>query len=462
MKQRLLSLLITLSLCLGLITPALAADTDVAGKFPAIRTYEGFADVSEGAWYADEVKLCYETGLMEGSGGNFTPGGTVTVAQATAIAVRIDNILSGGDGVIQSPDGDPWYVGVTTYMHRLAGHNGNTAAQELLTKPEAAISRGDFFDLMSMVVPEELLSPINAITGLPDTDNPDVLAFYNAGILTGVNAYGTFVARKTLNRAELAAMAARIVRPALRTPFTPQGVEDPFDPAFDRCVYLLGVPGSSAYFIANGLTVTAETFLSHAFDTADQLYQACQEQGISFYWENTYSEKTFRDVAINNANYYSLQEAFHAQDNPISFVEEELGALWAKHILVENKALAEELYARLQSDPAQFDALMNQYSIDDRDDDGNLSTPDGYIFFPDQMVASFEETTKALVPGQISAPVESAYGWHIILRLPFLTEEDAWEAMSNQAILYFQGTFSNRRIDVENAYDSWRRLVYDE
>ena len=460
MKKRLFALALSLALCLGLLTPALAAGTDVAALFPAVNSYPGYSDIqeSENLWYAPYARLCYEVGLMEGSNGAFRHADTVTVAQAAALAVRIDHILSGGDGVVDSPEGEPWYAGTIDYLDRLADNNGNTRARELLTTPNEPISRGDFFDLMSMVVPEELLTPINSISALPDTDDGAVLEFYNAGILTGVNGYGTFVARKNLSRGELAAMAARIVRPELRTPFTPQPVEDPFDPAFDSCLYLLGVPGTSVYFTANGLTVTAETFLNNAVDVANQLYAACEEQGVEFAWSNTMSGSTFTSLVYNNGNYDSLEEAWTQLEDPADFAEK-AGVLKAAHILVEDKAQADDLYAQLQADPGRFDALQDEYSQDGRDENGALASR-SYVFVPGQMVEEFESGTKALQPGEIGAPVESQFGWHIIRRLP-LTAEDAWTGFLNLAQIELASDFSDG-MDLETVYAGWRRLVYGE
>lgn len=94
--KRLLSLLVTGSL---LVTPALAAQTDVEASFPAVRESASFVDVASGSWYTDAAGLCYVTGLLNGTGnGNFSPSRSVTIGEAAALAARIHHILNGGDG----------------------------------------------------------------------------------------------------------------------------------------------------------------------------------------------------------------------------------------------------------------------------------------------------------------------------------------------------------------------------
>ncbi len=132
-----------------------------------------------------------------------------------------------------------------------------------------------------------------------------------------------------------------------------------------------------------------------------------------------------------------------------SYLEEQ-GIYAVKHILVatrhtnadgsheeyseeeraQARALVEDIRAQLRAagdSEALFDQLMAQYSEDGRDEEGNLYAPEGYLYvYPQEKVTSYSQM--AMVPefeagaleleiGQISEPIETSYGYHIILRL---------------------------------------------
>jgi len=83
----------------------------------------------------------------------------------------------------------------------------------------------------------------------------------------------------------------------------------------------------------------------------------------------------------------------------------------AKHILVKDKKLADEILEKLKKDPSQFEKLATEYSIDSSGKNG------GDLGFLEKgtLVPEFEEAlNKMEKEGEISPVVKTNYGYHII------------------------------------------------
>lgn len=83
----------------------------------------------------------------------------------------------------------------------------------------------------------------------------------------------------------------------------------------------------------------------------------------------------------------------------------------ARHILVEEQSEAESLIEQL-NDGADFAELATEHSTGPSGENGG----DLGWFSPDQMVPPFAEAIQTIEPGNYSeAPVETDFGWHVIL-----------------------------------------------
>ncbi|MEW8986905.1 MAG: peptidylprolyl isomerase, partial [Bacillus sp. (in: firmicutes)] len=82
----------------------------------------------------------------------------------------------------------------------------------------------------------------------------------------------------------------------------------------------------------------------------------------------------------------------------------------ARHILVDSEDKAKEVKAKLDSG-AKFEDLAKEYSTDpgSKDNGGDLGW-----FGTGAMVPEFETAAYALKKDEISAPVKSEHGWHVI------------------------------------------------
>jgi foldase protein PrsA len=80
-----------------------------------------------------------------------------------------------------------------------------------------------------------------------------------------------------------------------------------------------------------------------------------------------------------------------------------------RHILVKKKGLADDLYRRIKNG-ADFAKLASKYSQD------TASAADGgkYTAYKGKSVAPFDKFVFAAKTGDLSKPVKTQFGWHII------------------------------------------------
>lgn len=92
--------------------------------------------------------------------------------------------------------------------------------------------------------------------------------------------------------------------------------------------------------------------------------------------------------------------------------------------IAEKKALADKFAAELAgiTDTEKLQERFAEIKDEYCEDTGKEAYPDGYIFTPGTMVTEFEDTVNALEDYQVSEPVESRYGYHIIMRLPLTVD----------------------------------------
>lgn len=238
-----------------------------------------FEDVHPGDWFESNVRVCFEEKIMMGNSDHtFSPYGTLTEEECAALAARL-RARSRGETVPTQQAGEPWYAPVIRYLEDL----------DLGITPGVQCSRGRFLVMLGAVLEDQALEPICEVDILPDTDDPNVLRFYRAGILNGKDAYGTFQATGTLFRAEAAAMVSRILVPELRTPSS----------FADYSPFRAANVTPSTVFFSNG--VTAKRYLEEINALIEELEAACVRDGIEFNWFNTYGEQTFLKYVTETA-----------------------------------------------------------------------------------------------------------------------------------------------------------------
>jgi peptidyl-prolyl cis-trans isomerase C len=84
----------------------------------------------------------------------------------------------------------------------------------------------------------------------------------------------------------------------------------------------------------------------------------------------------------------------------------------ASHILVSSEELANDLRTKIV-EGAIFEDLAKEHSLcPSKRDGGNLG-----LFAPGTMVREFNDTAFSLKVGELSEPVKTRFGWHVIKRI---------------------------------------------
>ena len=186
-----------------------------------------FTDVASGAWYYADVVSAYERGLVNGvTEQSFSPNGLLTMSQAMKLAACMHQLYHTGRVSLTPPASGPWYTPYVDYALK------NGIAETRPTEYEVPITRGEFVKLFFNALPEKEYTKQNLIMdgAIPDvaTDAPlakQVYMFYEAGILTGYAADGTYLAHafgpdSGITRAEVATIMNRMFTPSARIKFT--------------------------------------------------------------------------------------------------------------------------------------------------------------------------------------------------------------------------------------------------
>ena len=97
----------------------------------------------------------------------------------------------------------------------------------------------------------------------------------------------------------------------------------------------------------------------------------------------------------------------------------------ANRLVAELRAIkdTEELVKR-------FKELKDEYC----EDTGKTQYPDGYTYTPQTMVAEFEDTVTGQKEFEISDPVKTSYGYHIIMRLPLSGDSLLFSPQGNPTV----------------------------
>lgn len=125
-------------------------------------------------------------------------------------------------------------------------------------------------------------------------------------------------------------------------------------------------------------------------------------------------------------------------------IEESKALVNAAHILVASEEEAEELRAQIVDEDASFEELAAEHSTDTSNNyrGGNLGW-----FGSGDMVAPFEEVAFATEIGEISEPVQTDFGWHLIKVYDKTDQETTFFEQEGQKQEQFQAMVEEWKAD---------------
>ena len=169
-----------------------------------------------------------------------------------------------------------------------------------------------------------------------------------------------------------------------------------------------------------GITVTDEELDTRLEELKEQFFEGdeakyqeelekqglTQEQVLKDLRTRMLSEKIFEEITSEVQVSDADVQAYY-EENTTQF--EQPASREVRHILVKNKAKADEIHAQLENG-GDFAKLAKQFSQDpaSKDEGGNFTAQKGAT------VAPFDKVAFELETGELSQPVKTQFGWHII------------------------------------------------
>lgn len=183
----------------------------------------------------------------------------------------------------------------------------------------------------------------------------------------------------------------------------------------------------------------------------DQFEMVLQQQGFE-------DEEAFRDVLrLSLLQEAALSEDVDIDDEEIEEQYERMKTeIKAQHILVDDKDTAKEVKEKID-DGEDFGELAEEYSTDEatNDDGGKLD-----YFTAGEMDPAFEDAAYDLKEGEVSDPVQSQHGFHIIkVNDKRETEEDIGSLEDNEEDI--RRELINEKVDPIEAQEKISKLMED-
>lgn len=164
-----------------------------------------------------------------------------------------------------------------------------------------------------------------------------------------------------------------------------------------------------------------EKFLMEHYFTVD-MYRKMTERNYLYQqmFTDLYGENGEK-ITDKEGNEYLREKGYVSADHILFMtVDKDTGKELDEDAAREKMQRAEEISSELKQieDPAERLRVFKQYQEKYNEDTGSSVYPDGYTFTSGRMVEEFQNAVKALEEYEVSEPVKTSYGYHVIMRTP--------------------------------------------
>ncbi len=200
------------------------------------------------------------------------------------------------------------------------------------------------------------------------------------------------------------------------------------------------------------ITALTQTPAPTATPYTEEMYQAELDRYLGELEAIEVSENNLRKYIYHFLMKQKVRDAV-AADVPL-----EQEQIWARHILVSTIDEAITVLSRLEEE--EWIAVAAEVSLDtsNKDSGGDLRW-----FTRGQMVTEFEEAAFDLEIGEISDPVETQFGWHIIQLIDRGIRPLSQAEYENNKNIYFEEWFAGIKESIDiSINDVWKDIVPDK
>lgn len=181
----------------------------------------------------------------------------------------------------------------------------------------------------------------------------------------------------------------------------------------------------------------------------DEFEQVLAMQGIT-------EEDLKTDIKTSLLQEQAITEGIEVSDDELKQYYERMSKdIEARHILVEDEETAKDIKKKLD-DGGDFAKLAKEHSVDEgsAEEGGDV----GY-FSVGSMVEGFEDAAFSMKKGEVSDPVQSDFGFHIIEILDIKDKEDIGSFEDNEDEI--RRAIAERKVDQEAAMEKINKLLED-